>query len=89
MLVYKGKIDGKRTSTYQGRERAYLQFVMPDETGALKFLEVKVPDNMDHNRFKIGAMAEFPVDYSLVNGEIYFKVSEKVSPDEIKVSQAK
>lgn len=89
MLVYKGKIDGIKKREYQGRSRAHLQFVMTNEVGELAFLEIKVPDNMNPDRFKIGAQVEIPVSYSVVQGEVYFKIDEKADPSEVKISNAK
>lgn len=89
MLIYKGKIDGVKKREYQGKSRAHLQFVMTNEAGELTFLEIKVPDGMSADKFRIGANVDIPVTYSVVQGEVYFKIDEKASPDEIKVSSAK
>ena len=89
MLVYKGRIDGIKRREFQGRSRAHLQFVMTADTGEIGFLEVKVPDNMPADRFTVGANVEIPVTYSVVQGEVYFKIDEKASPQDIKVSSAK
>lgn len=76
MLYYKGKVDGIKKREYQGRTRTHLQFVMTDETGELAFLEVRVPDAIQNN-FTVGQNIEVPVTYSVMNGEVFFKVDEK------------
>lgn len=86
MLIYRGKIDGVKKREYQGRTRAHLQFVMPSETGELAFLEVRVPDNMT-DRFSVGQTIEAPVTYSVVQGEVYFKIDDK-NATEIKISKS-
>lgn len=88
MLLYRGKVDGVKRREYQGRQRAHLQFVMQGEDGELSFLEIRVPDNMV-DRFKLGQQVEVPVTYSLVNGEVYFKIDERASADAFKVSASK
>lgn len=89
MLFYKGKIDGIKKREYQGRARAHLQFVITNDVGELAFMEIKVPDSIDPNRFRIGAQCEIPVTYSVVQGEVYFKIPETASSEDIKVSAAK
>lgn len=87
MLIYRGRVDGIKKREYQGRTRAHLQFVMTNEAGELTFLEVRVPDNMT-DRFKVGQTVECPVTYSVVQGEVYFKIDDKASPEDIKISNA-
>ena len=86
MLMYRGKIDGIKKREYQGRTRAHLQFVMSNEAGELAFVEVRVPDSMA-DRFSVGQQIEAPLTYSVVNGEVYFKIDEKAA-NEIKVGKA-
>lgn len=88
MLLYRGKVDGVKRREYQGRTRAHLQFVMTGEDGELTFLEIRVPDNMV-DRFKVGQQVEIPVTYSLVQGEVYFKIDERQGPDAFKVGAGK
>lgn len=83
MLIYRGKIDGIKRREYQGRQRAHLQFVMTNDQGELSFVEVRVPDNMT-DRFNVGQQIEAPLTYSVVNGEVYFKIDDKAA-NEIKV----
>lgn len=87
MLLYRGKVDGIKRREYQGRQRAHLQFVMTGENGELSFLEIRAPDNMV-DRFKVGVEVEVPVTYSLVQGEVYFKVDE-TRANEIKLGSGK
>lgn len=89
MLFYKGKIDGIKKREYQGRTRAHLQFVITNEAGELAFMEIKVPDTINPDRFRIGAQCEIPVSYSVVQGEVYFKIPETASAEDIKVSAEK
>lgn len=88
MLLYRGKVEGIKKREYQGKARAHLQFIMANGEGELSFLEIRVPDGFDVSRFKIGSEVEFPVTYSLVNGEIYFKISDN-DMQAIKVSTPK
>lgn len=88
MLFYRGKIEGIKKREYQGKTRAHLQFVAANEEGELTFLEIRIPDGMDVNRFKLGSDIEVPLQYSLVQGELYFKINDK-DPTAIKVSAAK
>lgn len=87
MLVYKGKVDGLKKREYQGRTRAHLQFVMTNEGGELTFLEIRIPDSMNPDTFRVGANIEVPVTYSVVQGEVYFKIDERVGPEAIKIAK--
>lgn len=78
-LFFKGKLDGKRISTYQGKERCQLQFVQDRGDGSLSFLEIKVPDGVNHTQYQQGKLVEFPVEYSVVEGEVYFRIAKQAA----------
>jgi hypothetical protein len=86
-LMWKGKIDGKKKRAYQGRERVHLQFVNNTEDGELSFLEIRIPENMNGDVFEIGKEYEFPVTYSLVQGEVYFKIPDNFTMRDLKASK--
>ncbi len=76
-LYFKGKLDGKRARTYEGKTSTYLQFVEQLEDGELKFTELKVPENVNPTQFEIGKLVEVPVVAVAMDGNIYLRVAEK------------
>lgn len=76
MLYYRGTLDAKRASTYQGKTRVQLQFIERRDDGAISLMEIKVPDDMDHSAYQEGKNVDVPVDVSVVDNQAYFRVSK-------------
>lgn len=75
MLIMRGKMEARKVSTYQGQERVTFQFLERDEKGALVFIEVKAPDNFEHQQYKDGQDMEFPVVVTAMQGRLYYKMA--------------
>lgn len=73
MLLYKGKIDAKKTGSYQNRTYAVLQFVERREDGAIRLVEVNLPDGADHTTYEQGKDVELPVTVSAKDNKVYFR----------------
>jgi hypothetical protein len=76
MLVYKGKIDAKKTGSYQNRTYAVLQFVERRDDGAIRLVEVNLPDGADHSAYEQGKEVELPVTVSAKDNKVYFRAVE-------------
>ena len=74
MLIYTGKISGKRISEYQGKRKVVLQFLQQGFGESLSIFEVKVPDTIDHEPFTKGRMAVLPLAFSVLDNRVYFRV---------------
>ena len=75
MLTFKGKLDGKKLGTWDGKETCKLQFMQRKEDGSLALLEIKVPENLPHAQFKKGEEVEFPVEISAMDSKVYYRVA--------------
>lgn len=75
MLTYTGQLQGKRVSTYEGKQRTQLQFIEKKPDGSLGFLEVRVPDGVNADRFTVGENITVPVEYKLVRDKVYWAMT--------------
>lgn len=63
MLVYRGKIDDKRVSEWEGKQRCALQFIEKRAgEGGLNLVEISVPDDVDHTQWQVDQVVEVPVE---------------------------
>lgn len=74
-FTFKGQLVGKKTGEYQGKKRCHLQFMESKADGSVTFVEIKMPDNAEHSQYQQGKTYEVPVEYAIVQGDIYWKVS--------------
>ena len=74
-LQFVGTLAGKKLGEYQGKKRCHLQFVENKSDGSIGFIEIKMPDNSDHSQYQAGKQYTLPVEYSVVNGDVYFRVA--------------
>lgn len=76
-LTYSGQLAGKRVSTYEGKQRCQLQFMEQKGDGSVGFMEIRVPDEMSPDQFKVGQNISIPVEYKLVRDKVYWAISKE------------
>ncbi len=76
MLTFRAKLDGKKISSFEGKEVCKLQFMQRDAKGTLSLMEIKVPEGMDHTKFEENKLVEVPVACSAFNDNVYFRIVE-------------
>lgn len=74
-----GTLAGKKTGEYQGKRRCHLQFIEKKPDGSIGFVEIKLPDNADHSAYEPNKQYTLPVEYSVVQGDIYWRVATMIA----------
>lgn len=73
-LMYNGKIEGMKRSTYDGVERLSLQFIERKDDGSLEPIQIKVPLDVPHSELKTGATVTVPVLLASMDNRIYYRI---------------
>lgn len=73
-LVYNGKIEGMKRSSYDGVERLALQFIERKPDGSLDPIQIKVPLDVPQTELKPGATVSLPVLLSSMDNRIYYRI---------------
>lgn len=73
-LIYSGKIEGMKRSSYDGVERLALQFIERKPDGSLDPIQIKVPLEVPHSELKPGAMVHLPVLLASMDNRIYYRI---------------
>lgn len=73
-LMYNGKIEGMKRSSFDGVERLALQFIERKADGSLDPIQIKVPMDVPHTELKPGAMVTVPILLSSMDNRIYYRI---------------
>jgi hypothetical protein len=76
-IVVTGTLNGLRTGEYDRKKFATAQLMSKDRTGALRMIEVNLPDNVDLADYPVGHPVTIPVSVTASKeGKLYFRAVE-------------
>lgn len=78
-LTYTGQLQAKRVSTYQGKERTYLQFLNTKADGSIELMEFRCEDGVDVSRYAAGQKVTVPVEFKHIKDKLYWNVIKESS----------
>ena len=73
-LIYTGKIEGMKRSSFDGLERLALQFIERKADGSLDSIQIKVPLDVPQTELKPGVTVQLPVLLASMDNRIYYRV---------------
>ncbi len=73
MLMIKGKIEGKNVRKFDGKEFVTLKFAARLPDGDLMYLEVRWPEELDHEPLQVDMLVEIPISYYVSKNQVYFR----------------
>lgn len=82
-LIFNGKIEGIRRSTYDGVERTSLQFIERKADGSLDPIQIKVPPEVPHHDLKPNSTVSLPVLLACMDNRIYFRIDADAYRDQL------
>lgn len=85
MLHISGKIAGKSVrQSRDGKEYVTLKFTHLTEDGDLDYIEVRLPEGIDHSALKNGVDVNLPVTARAYENRVFYRVKEGHTPSPAK-----